>query len=134
MPGEEETPEEPEEQRREAVPEEPEKEETGTVEQEEEEEIPPVFPTQFNQIKEIIAQFEEKGVRTNVAIVADPFAGQHNLAQQIHREYKDRMSSLPFFSVVTTRDFLSNYYQAEDMILVERCHFLALRKIGGFAM
>ena len=129
MPGDEETPEEPEEQRESETP-----EETGTGEQEEEAVLPPVFPKQFKQIKEIIAQFEEKGVRTNIAIVADPFAGQHNLAQQIHREYKDRMSSLPFFSVVTTRDFLSNFYQAEDMVLVERCHFLALRKIGGFAM
>jgi hypothetical protein len=140
MPGEEETPEEPqesgaEEKREEETPEEPEEpQESCTEEQEKEAVLPPVFPKQFDQIKEIIARFEEKGIRTNIAIVADPFAGQHNLAQQIHHEYKDRISCLPFFSIVSTKDFLSNYYQAEKIILVERCHFLAMRKIGGFVM
>jgi hypothetical protein len=92
-----------------------------------------IFASEISLIDNAIGSFD-KGDRLNVALVTDPFAGQHLVIKEIRQRYADRITHLPFFSVVTGKDFLSNLYKAEDIIIMEKCHFLALRKVGGFAM
>ncbi|HDR72992.1 MAG TPA: hypothetical protein ENN85_03660 [Methanoculleus sp.] len=89
-----------------------------------------------NELETITAAIESYGKKTheNIAIIADPFAGQQLVIEEIKRRYPDTISYLPFFSVVTGKDFIPNLYTAKDVVVMERCHFLALRKIGGFVM
>ncbi|MDG6256230.1 MAG: hypothetical protein QCH35_01385 [Methanomicrobiaceae archaeon] len=89
-----------------------------------------------NELETITAAIESYGKKPhqNIAIIADPFAGQQLVIEEIKRRYPDTISYLPFFSVVTGKDFIPNLYTAKDVVVMERCHFLALRKIGGFVM
>jgi hypothetical protein len=88
------------------------------------------------EVRTIAAAIESYGGKppANIAIISDPFAGQNFVIEEIRRRYPEKISYLPFFSVVTGKDFISNLYTAKDVVIMERCHFLALRKIGGFAM
>lgn len=90
-----------------------------------------IFSNEISMIEEIIDTFQA-GNLTNIALITDPFAGQDIIIGDIREKYGDNVSHYPFFSVVTGKDFLANLYQAKDIVLIENCHFLALRKIGGF--
>ncbi len=70
----------------------------------------------------------------HIAVIADPFAGQSMMMQQIIRFYPHRVTHLPFYSVVRNTGFLDTVRGTEEIVLMEGCHFLALRRIGGFAM
>lgn len=93
----------------------------------------PYFQQEITRLGEIIAAFDE-GKRPNTAIIGDPFAGQNIITKELRRLYPDRITYMPFFTIVTGKDFLSNLYQAKDIVVMEKCHFLALRRIGGFEM
>jgi hypothetical protein len=89
-----------------------------------------------DELETITAAIESYGEKppVNIAMISDPFAGQNFIIEELRNRYPDTISYLPFFSVVTGKDFISNLYTAKDVVIMERCHFLALRKIGGFAM
>lgn len=92
-----------------------------------------VFKDELETITAAIESYGEKPP-ANIAMISDPFAGQNFVIEEIRRRYPDKVSYLPFFSVVTGKDFIPNLYTAKDVVIMERCHFLALRRIGGFAM
>jgi hypothetical protein len=92
-----------------------------------------IFREELGTIAAAIESYGEKPP-ANIAIISDPFAGQNLVIEEIRRRYPDKVSYLPFFSVVTGKDFIPNLYTAKDVVIMERCHFLALRRIGGFAM
>jgi len=89
-----------------------------------------------DELETITAAIESYGEKPpdNIAMISDPFAGQNFIIEELRHRYPDTISYLPFFSVVTSKDFIPNLYTAKDVVIMERCHFLALRKVGGFAM
>lgn len=92
-----------------------------------------IFESELSRIQDAI-EAREKGRPSHIAVVADPFAGHELIMQEIKRTNPDIVSHIPLFNVVKGKDFLSTLYGTKDVILMERCHFLALRKIGGFAV
>jgi hypothetical protein len=70
------------------------------------------------------------GKRTNIAIVSDPFAGRTTLVDTLARDYKT--TTISFSSVMTEKAFISTLHEANDIVIMDNCHFLAMRKIGGF--
>ena len=93
----------------------------------------PIFEKELERVHAAIEAYDREGP-SHIAIIADPFAGQGMLFSHIREQYADRVVHLPLFSVVRSRDFTSGFYGSQDIVLMERCHFLALRRIGGFAM
>lgn len=92
-----------------------------------------LFEREVVRIREAIDAYTGESP-AHIAVIAEPFAGQSMLMQQIIRFYPHRVTHLPFYSVVRNTGFLDTMRRTEDIVLVEGCHFLALRRIGGFAM
>lgn len=92
-----------------------------------------LFAAELERLEAAIGDFDD-GKRNNMAVIAPPFAGRMLLMKELQTRYEDRCAFLSLFSVVTQRDFLSDLYGSQDIIILDKCHFLALRKIGGFSM
>ncbi|NYT05788.1 MAG: hypothetical protein GKC04_05380, partial [Methanomicrobiales archaeon] len=95
----------------------------------EQEQIP--YEAELARIRETIEAFEA-GKRSHIAVISDPFAGQSALINAIRSEYEERVFYFSFQSVVSRKEFLAAIRQEKDIIIIDRCHFLALRKVGGF--
>ncbi|WAI01696.1 hypothetical protein [Methanogenium organophilum] len=94
---------------------------------------PILHEDEWNRITAVVDAFENERP-AHIAVIADPFAGQDVLMKGLLRRYSDRVIHLPFFSVVKGRDFLTQITGHKDIVVMDHCHFLATRKIGGFAM
>lgn len=82
-------------------------------------------------IQMAIADFE-MGKRSNIAIIAEPFAGKSTLLDEIKRKNPYRVTRLSFSSIVTSHDEISGLKESKRIILIDDCHFLYMRRIGGF--
>ena len=94
---------------------------------------PILYEDEWDRITAVIDAFENDQP-SHIAVIAEPFAGQGILMNGILRRYPERVVHLPFFSVVKNKDFLAQITGHRDIVVMEHCHFLATRKIGGFAM
>ncbi len=92
-----------------------------------------LFKAEIARIHEAIGAYTGEA-SSHIAVIAEPFAGQQVMMEQITRYYPHRVTHLPFYSVVRNTDFLDAMRRTEEIVLMERCHFLALRRVGGFAM
>ncbi|WP_062397359.1 hypothetical protein [Methanogenium cariaci] len=95
---------------------------------------PPIlFETEWDRITAVVDAYD-RNRPSHIAVIADPFAGQNILMDGILRRHPDRVIHLPFFSIVKSRNFLTQITGHKDIVVMDHCHFLATRKIGGFAM
>jgi hypothetical protein len=94
---------------------------------------PILYEDEWDRITAGIDAFEG-GRPSHIAVVSEPFAGQDVLMKGIMRRNPERVIHLPFFSIVKNKDFLTQISGHRDIVVMEHCHFLATRKIGGFAM
>ncbi len=94
---------------------------------------PILYEEEWDRITKVIDAFDNTRP-SHIAIIADPFAGQNVLMEGILRRHPDRVIHIPFFSVVKSKDFLAQIAGRSDVVVMEHCHFLSMRKIGGFAM
>ncbi|NYT07094.1 MAG: hypothetical protein GKC05_02395 [Methanomicrobiales archaeon] len=91
----------------------------------------PQYQTELEAIEESIRNFEE-GRRENIAVISEPFAGRGKLIDEIRKVHADKITSVRFNSTITSSEFLSSLREGKDIIILENCHFLVRRKIGGF--
>lgn len=94
---------------------------------------PILYEDEWNRITAVVDAFQNNRP-SHVAVIADPFAGQDVLMKGILRRYPERVIHIPFFSVIKNKDFLTRMAGHNDIVVMEHCHFLTMRKIGGFAM
>jgi len=92
-----------------------------------------LFEEEINRIQEAIDSVA-KGEFSHIALVGEPFAGQHLIMGRIRDKNPDVASYIPFFNVIKGKEAITSTYGTKEIVLMDRCHFLALRKIGGFAM
>jgi hypothetical protein len=92
-----------------------------------------LFEKEINRIQEAIDSFAE-GEFSHIALIGEPFAGQHMIMGEIREKNPDTISYIPFFNVVKGKEAITSTYGTKKIVLMDRCHFLALRRIGGFAM
>jgi hypothetical protein len=85
------------------------------------------------RIQEVIDRFKE-GTRSNVAVIAEPFAGRTTLVQGVQRSREEKISYIPYYSIISGKGFLTEIEKAESIVILDNCHFLAQRKVGGFDM
>jgi hypothetical protein len=82
-------------------------------------------------IQMAIADFE-LGKKSNIAIIAEPFAGKSMLLKEIERKNPSRVTRLSFSSIAISHDEISGLKESKRIILIDDCHFLYMRRIGGF--
>jgi len=92
-----------------------------------------LFEKEINRIQEAIDSFTE-GEFSHIALIGEPFAGQHMIMGEIRDKNPDTVSYIPFLNVVKGKEGITSTYGTKDIVLMDRCHFLTLRRIGGFAM
>ncbi|MDN7023358.1 hypothetical protein FGU65_00330 [Methanoculleus sp. FWC-SCC1] len=92
-----------------------------------------LFRAEIARVHEAVSAYTGESP-SHIAVIAEPFAGQQVMMEQITRYYPHRVTHLPFYSVARNTDFLDTMRRTEEIVLMERCHFLALRRVGGFAM
>lgn len=92
-----------------------------------------LFRAEIARVHEAVSAYTGESP-SHIAVIAEPFAGQQVMMEQITRYYPHRVTHLPFYSVARNADFLDTMRRTEEIVLMERCHFLALRRVGGFAM
>jgi len=91
----------------------------------------PQYQVELEAIGQGIRDFEE-GKGENIALISEPFAGRKKLINEIRKNHADKITSITFNSTITSNEFLSSLREGKEIVIVENCHFLARRKIGGF--
>jgi hypothetical protein len=89
----------------------------------------------FDEILKSIEEEIEKldsGPRSNIAIISEPFSGRSELLYKISKLCGKRKSKIFFNRLVNDENFLHILEKSGDIVLVDNCHFLYSRRIGGF--
>jgi hypothetical protein len=86
------------------------------------------------ELQEVVAAVERSASAAlcHIAIVAEPMAGRTTLVSEIRRCYGERVHYLSLEFVVQESALPDFSSLSGDIILIDNCHFLATRVIGGF--
>jgi predicted ATPase len=84
----------------------------------------------IGMIQSIIDNFE-KGKRTNIAIIAENFAGKTTLINEIHNLNEDKVELTSFSSFVKDETKLQPSGKQKNIKIFDNCHLLYMHKIGG---
>ena len=91
----------------------------------------PQYQAELEAVGESIRKFKQ-GTRENIAVISEPFAGRGKLIEEVRKAHAEKITSIRFNSVITSNEFLSSLREGKEIIILENCHFLARRKVGGF--
>lgn len=86
---------------------------------------------EIGEIQEAIADFEV-GKKLNVAIIAEIFGGKTTLINEIEKLNLSRATKVTFSEIVRDKKEISLSDGAKRVVLLDNCHFLYVRKPGGF--
>lgn len=86
---------------------------------------------EIGEIQDSIVDYEI-GKRLNVAIIAEPLAGKTTLIGEIERLNSSRVTKITFSGIVRDKKEIYFPENTKRVILFDNCHFLYLRKPGGF--
>lgn len=86
---------------------------------------------EIGEIQEAIADFEI-GKKLNVAIIAGLFGGKTTLINEIEKLNLSRATKITFSMVVRDKKEISLSDDTKKVVLLDNCHFLYVRKPGGF--
>ncbi|AKB78505.1 hypothetical protein MSHOH_2022 [Methanosarcina horonobensis HB-1 = JCM 15518] len=85
----------------------------------------------IGEIQEAIADFDV-GKRLNVAIIAEPLGGKTTLINEIEKLNISRATKITFSGIVRDKRETSLPEDAKRVVILDNCHFLYMRKPGGF--
>ncbi|WP_440947940.1 hypothetical protein ACSAZL_06755 [Methanosarcina sp. T3] len=86
---------------------------------------------EIGEIQASIADYET-GKKLNIAIVAGTLAGKTTLLGEIERINRNRATGITFSEIVRDRKEISLPDGAKRVVLFDNCHYLYMRKPGGF--
>jgi hypothetical protein len=86
---------------------------------------------EIGKIQEAIADFEV-GKKLNVAIIAGLFGGKTTLIKEIEKLNLSRATKITFSEIIRDKKEISLSGDTKRVVLLDNCHFLYLRKPGGF--
>jgi len=86
---------------------------------------------EIGEIQSAIAEFEV-GKKVNVAIIAGLLGGKTTLINEIEKLNLKRATKITFSGIVRDKKEISLPEDAKRVILLDNCHFLYIRKPGGF--
>lgn len=82
-------------------------------------------------IQKGISDFES-GQRVNIAILAPPYAGKSQLVEEIVKRHPHEVSKVSFSSIVNGKDEIHLLEGHDKISIFDNCHYLYMRRIGGF--
>jgi hypothetical protein len=91
------------------------------------------FDETLKTIAESIDKLQIEG-RSNIAIVSEPFSGSSDLLGKVAEIRPEDMSKFYLRNQVKDKTFFEALAKSGGIVLVDKCHFLYMRKIGGFQM
>jgi hypothetical protein len=86
---------------------------------------------EIGKIQTAISDFEV-GKRLNVAIIAEPFGGKTTLMNEIEKLNLKRAIKIVFSETVRDKKEISLPEDTNRVVIMDNCHFLYIRKPGGF--
>ena len=86
---------------------------------------------EIGTIQAAIADFEI-GKRLNVAIIAGPLGGKTTLSGEIEKINLNRATKITFSEIVRDKKEISLPDDSKRVVIFDNCHFLYMRKPGGF--
>ncbi len=89
------------------------------------------FQKEIKNVQAAIADFES-GKKLNIAIIAEPFAGRTAIANEIETINAQKVTRLNLVCPVKNREEIALPGQSKRIVIIDNCHFLYMRKIGGF--
>ncbi|VVB87182.1 Uncharacterised protein [uncultured archaeon] len=89
------------------------------------------FHEEIANVQAAIADFES-GKKLNIAIIAEPFAGRTAIANEIEKINAQKVTRLNLSCPVKSRTEIALPGQSKRIVIIDNCHFLYMRKIGGF--
>jgi hypothetical protein len=87
------------------------------------------FEEEITAINNAISE-SGSGRKSNIAIVAEPFAGKTTLINEIEKMNPDMTARLSFSSLVKHIDEIA--IPEGSIVMIDDCQYLYMRKIGGF--
>ncbi|HUV80618.1 MAG TPA: hypothetical protein VMW40_07355 [Candidatus Bathyarchaeia archaeon] len=91
------------------------------------------FKEEIESIQKAINDFES-GRKSDIAIIAEPFAGRTTLVNAIEKMTARKVTKLLFSSLIKNKDAVRLPEQPKGIVIVDHCHFLFTRAIGGFGI
>lgn len=82
-------------------------------------------------VQKAISDFES-GQRVNIAIMALPFAGKSELLDEIVKIHPHEVTKITFSSIISNIEELPLLEEPNKIMVFDNCHYLYMRKIGGF--
>lgn len=89
------------------------------------------FKEEIERIRTAIAGFES-GQKSDIAIIAEPFAGRTTLVNAVEQMTTRKVTKLLLSSLIKTKDAVRLPEESKGIVIVDHCHFLFTRTIGGF--
>lgn len=89
------------------------------------------FQEEMLNVQLAIAEFES-GHNLNVAIISEPYAGRTTFLNEIEKMNFQKITRFSFSSTVKNNDEIIIPGQSKQIVLIDDCQFLFMRKIGGF--
>ncbi len=89
------------------------------------------FHEEIKNVQAAIADFES-GIKLNIAIIAEPFAGRTAIANEIEKINAQKVTRLNLLCPVKNREEIALQGQSKRIVIIDNCHFLYMRKVGGF--
>lgn len=86
---------------------------------------------EIGKIQTAISNFEV-GKRLNVAIIAEPFSGKTTLINEIEKLNLNRAIKIVFSEIIRDKKEILLFENTKRIVLLDNCHFLYVRKPGGF--
>ncbi len=87
----------------------------------------------IESIKDAISDFES-GKILNIAIIAPSYAGKSVLVDEIVNIYSHEVTKVSFSSIITDKEEIPLSEDQSKIMIFDNCHYLYMRKIGGFAV
>jgi hypothetical protein len=91
------------------------------------------FKAEIERIQKAITDFES-GQKADIAIISEPFAGRTTLANMIEEMTAQEVTKRSLSSLVKNDDTLQIPKRSKNIVIVDNCHFLYQRTIGGFTL
>jgi hypothetical protein len=91
------------------------------------------FDELMDSIKKAIEAYYS-GEKSNIAVISEPFSGRTSLIWEAAKIRRESTTLCSLSCVVKDKGFLDKLARSRDIVLLDSCHFLYMRKIGGFEM
>lgn len=85
----------------------------------------------IGEIQKAIADFET-GKRLNVAVIAEPLGGKTTLINEIEKLNLSRATKITFSGIIRDKEEISPPGDTKRVVILDNCHFLYMRRVGGF--